>query len=129
MEAAKGADKKHDPKMEQLDGSLKSKIKSFFSAQADPELIQKVQSGEIELKLNLDDIVQKNYRLEQILLTLIKEGGKQEKPHFEQFVISKEACELLRKSKLQNQFGSMCMQGGKFENAGNTFENAMQSFE
>ena len=74
--------------------------------------------------MKLEPIVQKNYRLEQILTNLIRDG-KKEKPHFEEFKVSKETTELLRKAKLSNQFGSVCMQGGKFENAAKSFENAM----
>lgn len=100
MDAVNVHGSKHDPKKEKLDASLKSKIKAFFSAQADPSLIERVESGEIELKLNLDEIVQTNYRREQILKTLVEDGEKQDKPHFEEFIVGKATCEVLRKAKL-----------------------------
>ena len=43
--------------------------------------------------------------------------------------ITEEMSAVLRKSKLLNQFGAVCMQASNFEKAGNLFEQAIQMFE
>ena len=93
-------------------------MQRFFLAKTDPQVEALLADGN-QLSINVSSLVESNSKVDRILQNMIK--GE----HFEVFKPSTQTRETLRKAKLSNQFGSICMQSGMFEKAGKPLEQAI----
>lgn len=69
--------------------------------------------------------MQANAKTEIMLDRIIRDGGKNKDQDLMDLGITEDMSATLRKSKLLNQFGALCMQANNFEKAGNLFEQAI----
>lgn len=70
----------------------------------------------------------KNCEIEELLTNAVKYKNSKS-PLFEKVDKIDEVSDGLRKSKLSNQFGSICLKGDEFERAQTLFTQSIQEFE
>ena len=87
-----------DPKKQKLDASLADKILGFFGEQQD----ENQDFSNIDFKVNIESVVSKNDEMEELLSKMMKD----------------DKFESVRKAKLSNQFGSVCLKANNFEKSG-----------
>ena len=90
---------------------------------------KEVDLGKIDFKINIKSVVEANYKSEYLLDKIIRDCGKNKDQDVIDLGITEEIAGFLRKSKLLNQFGAVCMAANNFTKAGSLFEQAIQMFE
>ena len=93
----------------------------FFGLEDQGEKLQ-----DVEFTVKINSIVEQNNAMEEKLNAHIKSAPwKDDDEENEQPLGS----ECLRKAKLSNQFGAVCLKGENFDKAKTLFEQAIKSFE